>query len=266
MAKLSWDKPGERFFETGVDRGVLYPFGAPGVAWNGLVGLTETPSGGEATGYYVDGMKYYNESSLEEYEATLEAYTYPREFGMYDGSSTSETGLEYPQQDRYEFGLSYRTLVGNDLEGTEHRYKIHLLYKALASPSQRNYATVSENPDIAPFSWSISATPERIPSKKPTAVLTIDTSLADPTIVDKLELILYGGPYSSPRLPGMTEVITMFDDWSPLMIYADNRNGLSELLYNDVYKDLKGDNRRGLYTAHKLTRLTETNIDGLYRL
>lgn len=210
MPRLEWDKTGERFYETGVDRGVLYPSvgGAypKGVAWNGITAVNENPSGAEPTALYADNIKYLMMMSAEEYGYTLEAYMYPEEFEQCDGSAAIAKGVNIGQQKRVPFGLSYRTLIGNDADGQEHGYKIHLIYGGLASPSQKDHSTVNDNPDATSMSWEVSNTPVEVPGYKPTASITIDSTKIDKDKLTKLENILYGGDY--------TVLATQPEDWT----------------------------------------------------
>ena len=217
MAKLVWDQTGERLYETGVDRGVLYPINSegkytPGVAWNGLTGVTESPSGAEATDLYADNIKYLSMRSAETYGCTIEAYTYPEEFEQCDGSATLATGVTIGQQARKVFGFCYRTLIGNDVDGQDHGYKLHLVYGATASPSERAYATVNDSPEAITFSWEVTTTPVNVADLKPTACITIDSTKADPDCLAALEKVLYGSDEpttGTPRLPLPDEVKTL---------------------------------------------------------
>jgi hypothetical protein len=211
MSKLIWDADGDRLFETGVNQGVLYPQNVSGlyplgVAWNGLTGVTESPSGAEPNPLYADNIKYLNLMSAEEFGATVEAYTYPDEFEACDGSAELAPGVMVGQQNRKGFGLSYKTLLGNDAEGTDHGYKLHLVYGAKASPSEKSYETVNETPDAITFSWDITTTPVAVPGMKPSASITIDSTKVDPTALAALEDILYGTAGGDPRLPLPAEV------------------------------------------------------------
>ena len=222
MSKIVWDQTGERLYETGIDRGVLYPIQeggvyTKGVAWNGLTGVTESPSGAEATDLYADNIKYLSMRSAETFGATVEAYTYPDEFAVCDGSAELVAGVMIGQQDRKIFGLCYRTLIGNDVDGQGHGYKLHLIYGATASPSEKAYATVNDSPEAITFSWELATTPVNVTGFKPTASITIDSTKADPTCLAALEEILYGkdatGPEAQdgvePRLPLPDEVKTV---------------------------------------------------------
>lgn len=213
MGKIVWDKTGERLFETGVSQGVLYPqvSGAypKGVAWNGLTAVTESPSGAEATPLYADNIKYLNLMSTEDFGATIEAYTYPEEFAACDGSAEIADGVIIGQQKRQAFGLCYRTNIGNDVDGNEHGYKLHIIYGALAAPSEKAYATINDSPEAITMSWEVSTTPVNVTGGKPTASITIDSTKADGTKLAALENILYGSdeaPATEPRLPLPDEI------------------------------------------------------------
>lgn len=216
MAKLVWDKTGDRLYETGVKNGVLYiPTSgvySKGVAWNGLTAVTESPSGAEATALYADDIKYLSLMSTEEFGATIEAYTYPDEFAACDGSAELADGVMIGQQKRSTFGLCYKTTIGNDTEGNDHGYKLHIVYGALAKPSERAYATINDSPEAITFSWEITTTPVNVTGAKPTASLVIDSTKADPSKLAALEDILYGKdgePGNEPRLPLPDEIKTL---------------------------------------------------------
>ena len=211
--RLSWDETGKRLYETGIEKGVLYPINAqgeykPGVAWNGLTSVSESPSGAEATALYADDIKYLNLYSAEEFGATIEAYTYPDEFAECDGSKELATGVVVGQQARKTFGLSYKTLVGNDVDGQDHGYKLHLIYGAMCSPSQKQYQTVNDSPSAITFSWEVKTTPVTVPNMKPTASITIDstkfTTDEAKAKLTALETILYG-TNSTPGSPAVYE-------------------------------------------------------------
>jgi hypothetical protein len=220
MSKLVWDKIGERLYETGVEKGVLYPFKnnayAKGVAWNGLTAVNERPSGAESTPLYADNIKYLNLLSNEEFAATIEAYTYPDEFAECDGSAELTTGVSIGQQVRIPFGMSYVTKNGNDTDGVDHGYKIHLVYGCQAAPSEKNYATINDSPEAITFSWELSTTPVPVPDHKPTATVVIDSTKVDSTKLAALETILYGTDAGTgteatdPRLPLPEELVTIF--------------------------------------------------------
>ena len=216
MAKLVWDKTGDRLYETGVKNGVLYiPTSgvySKGVAWNGLTAVTESPSGAEATALYADDTKYLSLMSAEEFGATIEAYTYPDEFAACDGSAELADGVMIGQQKRSIFGLCYKTTIGNDTEGNDHGYKLHIIYGAQAKPSERAYATINDSPEAITFSWEITTTPVNVTGAKPTASLVIDSTKADPSKLAALEDILYGKdgePANEPRLPLPDEIKTL---------------------------------------------------------
>ena len=216
MSKLVCDKTGERYYETGVKNGVLYipteGVYSKGIAWNGLTAVTESPSGAEATALYADDMKYLNLYSAEEFGATIEAYTYPDEFAQCDGSAELTKGVSIGQQTRKTFGLCYRTTIGNDTDGTDHGYKLHMIYGCMASPSEKAYATINDSPEAITFSWEVTTTPVSVAGFKPTASITIDSTKADPTKLAALEDILYGKdgePGSEARLPLPDEIKTL---------------------------------------------------------
>lgn len=222
MSKLVWDKTGERFYETGVKKGVLYPQGpegtySKGVAWNGLISVTESPSGAEPTPIYADDIKYLNLLSAEEFGATIEAYTYPDEFAQCDGSAEIAKGVMIGQQPRKAFGLSYVTTLGNDVDGNDYGYKLHIIYGALAAPSEKGYSTINDSPEAITFSWEVTTTPVSVTGFKPTASITIDSTKVDATKLAALEKILYGKDPTTtdgtdgvdPRLPLPDEIITL---------------------------------------------------------
>ena len=212
---LVWDAVGERLYETGVDHGVLYIPDATGVyntgfAWNGLTTVTESPSGAEATPLYADNIKYLNLISVEEFGATIEAFTYPEEFAQCDGSASPEVGISIGQQTRSTFGLSYRTRVGNDLEGSDLGYKLHLVYGATAAPTEKAYATINDTPEAITFSWEITTTPVAVTGFKPTSVITIDSTKVDPAGLTALEALLYGAVATEPSLPLPDVLLALF--------------------------------------------------------
>ena len=211
MAKLVWDESGKRLYETGVEKGVLYVQGASGayekgVAWNGLTAVTESPSGAEPTALYADDIKYLELFSAEEFGATIEAYTYPAEFEACDGSASLGEGVTIGQQDRKAFGLCYRTVVGNDVKGNEHGYKIHLVYGAKAKPSEKAYATVNDSPEAVTFSWEVTTTPVNVAGFKPTASVTIDSTKIQPEKLKLIEDKLYGTASEEATLPLPDEI------------------------------------------------------------
>lgn len=210
MSKLIWDQTGERLYETGVKNGVLYiPTNgvySMGVAWNGLTTVTESPSGAEATALYADDIKYLSLMSTEEFGATVEAYTYPDEFAQCDGSASLVKGVSIGQQPRKTFGMSYKTTVGNDVDGNDYGYKLHLIYGALAAPSEKAYSTINDSPEAITFSWEITTTPVNVTGYKPTASITIDSTKVDTEKLAALEKVLYGDIY--------TVLNEQPDDWS----------------------------------------------------
>ena len=212
MSKLVWDKTGERLYETGVKQGVLYVQDAQGaypkgVAWNGLTTVTESPSGAEATPLYADDIKYLNLMSTEELGGTIEAYTYPDEWAECDGSASIATGVYIGQQPRKTFGMCYRTTLGNDVENNAYGYKLHLIYGALASPSEKAYATINDSPEAITFSWEFSTTPVNVEGFKPTANIVIDSTKIEPDKLAALEAVLYGDAEGEARLPLPNEVV-----------------------------------------------------------
>ena len=214
MTALQWDNVGERLYETGVDRGVLYhPDGSgnydSGFAWNGLTTVTETPSGAEANPQYADNIKYLNLYSAEEFGGTIEAFTYPEEFGLNDGSVSPAAGVTIGQQGRKQFGLCYRTRLGNDVDGTDHGYKLHLVYGATASPSEKAYASINDSPEAIAFSWEFSTVPVAWSGGKPTSLITINSTEVAPADLAALEAELYGDAGSDARLPLPDEVVTL---------------------------------------------------------
>ena len=214
MSKLVWDKTDERIYETGVNKGVLYPYStqskaySEGVVWNGLTGVTESPSGAEATALYADNIKYLNLLSTEEFGATVEAYTYPDEFAECNGEATLTTGVVAGQQKRTMFGMAYQTRIGN-ADDPEAGYKIHLIYGAKAAPSEKAYATINDSPEAITFSWELSTTPVEIEGFKPTASIVIDSTKVDASRLADLEAILYGSNSSNARLPLPSEVVSI---------------------------------------------------------
>ena len=218
--KIEWDKTGERLFETGIDHGVLYPQATggtypKGVAWNGLTAVTESPSGAEPTPLYADNIKYLNLMSVEEFGFTIEAYMYPDEFAECNGEGSLVQGVTIGQQKRKAFGMSYRTLIGNDVDGDSHGYKLHLIYGALAAPSEMARNTVNDNPEAATMSWECSTTPVTVDKFKPTSHIIIDSTKADPTKLAALEKKLYGDNVTEAALPLPNEVVEIMETDKP---------------------------------------------------
>ena len=252
MTRLVWGEVGQRYYEAGVDRGVLYVDGA-GFSWNGLVSVDESSSGGEARAYYIDGIKYLNVASKEEFEATLNAIYSPPQFDVCDGLGQIRPGLFATQQRRKSFGLSYRTGIGTDTT-SNYGYKIHIIYNALAAPSQRTRKSLNDSPEVEPLSWSITTKKASIPEMSRSAHLIVDTTTAPAYAVEQLELMLYGSEMSDPRLPDPDEVVGLFTDPSPFMV-TDLGNDLFELSGSGLAVNPLGDGR------YEITADTITAID-----
>lgn len=215
MAKLVWDQTSEKLYETGVDRGVVYPQDATGAypkgeAWNGLTAVNESPSGAEASPLYANNRKYLNLISNEEFGGTIEAYTYPDSFAACNGEAALADGVMLTQQARTPFGLTYRTLIGNDTEGTAFGYKLHIVYGATAAPSERENATINEDPEAATLSWEFSTVPVDVEGFKPTSHIVINSTKVDAAKLAALEAILYGGEDAEAHLPLPSELTTIF--------------------------------------------------------
>lgn len=213
MSKLVWDAVGERLYETGTKKGVLYPMvnkAYPlGVAWNGLTAVTASPEGADATDLYADDIKYLTLRAAENFKCTIEAYTYPDEWAACDGSATVATGVKIGQQPRTAFGFSWVSTLGNDTELDNHGYIIHLIWGATAAPSEKAYQTINDSPEAITFSWEVDTIPVEVTDHKPTAYMEIDSTKADPTKLAALEAVLYGAENTDPRLPMPNEIITM---------------------------------------------------------
>ena len=214
MSKIVWDEVGKHLYETGVKNGVLYPQDSTGaypkgVAWNGLTAVNENPSGADANDIYADDDLYLTLRGKEIFGATIEAYTYPDEFGVCDGSAELAQGITIGQQTRKAFGLSYRTAIGNDVDGVEHGYKLHLIYGATASPSSKNYQTINDNPEAMTLSWEIKTTPIKVTGHKPTACLTIDSTKVAEGVMKKIEDKLYGTESGEATLPTPDEILAL---------------------------------------------------------
>lgn len=216
MSKLVWDDVGDRVYETGVNKAVLYHLGSDsekydeGYAWNGIVNITESPSGAEPNPVYADNIKYLNLLSAEDLGLSIEAYTYPDEFAECDGSAEVSTGIYVGQQRRKTFGLCYRSLIGNDADDTDHGYKLHLVYGCLAAPTTKEYSTVNDSPEAITFSWDVTTTPVPVTGFKPTALITINSTKVDKTKLAELEELLYGGDDAEAELPLPDEIIELF--------------------------------------------------------
>ena len=216
MAKLVWDQQGEKLFETGVKNCVLYPINKEtsaydkAVAWNGITGITESPEGAEASDFYADDIKYATLRSAETFKATIEAYMYPDEFALCDGTASLAAGITIGQQPRSIFGLSYVTSIGNDTDGQNHGYKIHLIYGASASPSEKSYSTINDSPDLITFSWEVSTTPVAVTGHSATACVVIDSTKVDAEKLKAIEDMLYGTESAEPKLPLPDEIAALF--------------------------------------------------------
>lgn len=224
MTRLNWQTSGTRFYEAGVDRGVLYVASLTGVPWTGLISVDENPTGGESKAYYQDGVMYQNVATAEQYGATITAYTYPDEFAQCDGTYSIRDGLYLTGQFRKDFGLSYRTLVGNDLSGLDHGYKIHMIYNAKVNPSRMNRASLTDSIEPTNFSWNVTARPPVMAGYRRTAHVIIDSRTTNPITLASLEDILYGSDTTSARLPSFTELLTTFDTLFDLEV-TDNGDG-----------------------------------------
>lgn len=272
MAGLVWGDVGQRYFETGIDRGVLYPRVGPGVAWNGLLSVNEKPTGGTPQPFYSDGYKYLNVSSAEEFAASIDALSAPPEFGVCDGSQSIRNGLFITQQRRESFGFAYRTKVGNDVEGLEYGYKIHLVYNALASASSKNYSSLSDSSNPISLSWDISTVPPNIIGYRPSAHFVIDSRYTPSALLIEIESILYGTSIFDPRLPSVTEIIELFNSYVPpgtgsFSVESDEVSGLwglnptSETGIEDVSTTVDD----GIFAIPETSRLSEIE-SGFYIL
>ena len=215
MAVLVWDASGDRIFETGISKGVLFPLDPTtglyetGVAWNGLTAVTESPSGAEASPFYADNMKYLSLTSAEEFSATIEAYTYPEEFALCDGSAEIAVGVSISQQTRKQFALVYTTLLGNDLAGNDYGYKIHIIYGATAAPTERGYQTVNDSPEAITFSWELTTNPVLVTGHAPSAHLVIDSTVIPAADLAAIESSLYGAAAAEPTLLLPDAIVTL---------------------------------------------------------
>lgn len=264
MAVLTWGELKNRTFEAGVRKGVLYT-SEQGHAWNGLISVNEKYSGGDPRAYYMDGIKYLNENSNSEFEATISAFTYPRQFEPYIGLVYDEYGIGYDQQEQSTFGLSYVTDVGNAVYGIGISYKIHLIYNALALPPSKTSSTLNNNPEVTDFSWDITTTPISVQGRKPMAHVVIDSSLVKSDSLRALENILYGTSSTTPRLPSISELVTLIKNWAGFRIAFNTDTGLSPIGSAGV-DDILGNIDTGLFTIAPTSRLRDTDNDGLYTL
>lgn len=224
MSRLTWDAVGERFFETGVDRGVLYVGNEAGVAWTGLTSIVERPSGGDAQGYYLDGIKYLNVPGAEEFQATITAYTYPNEFAPCEGNARVYAGMFITHQPRVPFGLTYRTKIGDDLTGVDSGYKVHIVYNALAAPSTKAYSSLDDSSDPTDFSWDITTRPPAMIGYKRTSHVIIDSRYANPEAISLIEDFLYGSDSNAPGIPTLIELLDIFET-SAVLTVVDNGDG-----------------------------------------
>jgi hypothetical protein len=224
MTALVWDQVGKKRYEAGVDRGVVYAEGQPPAAWNGLVNVSGASAEAQASSYYVDGVRYLTLVSGSDYQGTIEAFTYPEEFAVCDGSQPLAAGLSASEQPPVKFDLTYRSLLGNDLEGTDFGYKIHLIYNAMVVPANKAYQSLKAQTDPSNFVWTFDTVPEDIPEIKPTAHLVVDSRKTNPFLLAELELILYGSELDEPRMIPPSELATLFQTWTTLTI-TDNEDG-----------------------------------------
>lgn len=224
MPRISWNANGTRFYETGIDRGVLYVDGLAGVPWTGLTSVVENATGGDAREFYIDGVKYLNLSSAEEFAATINAFTYPAEFSVCDGTARVHSGLFVTQQPRKSFNMSYRSKIGNDSVGTDFGYKIHIVYNALAGPSQKTYKTLDDSADPSDFSWNITTRPPAMVGYRRTAHLEIDSRYTNPGALSAIEDVLYGTDSDAARVPTLAELVDIYDSHSLLSV-IDNDDG-----------------------------------------
>lgn len=265
MATLKWDDLGSKVFETGISHGVFYPPRRAGVPWNGLVRVAGSSEGGELKSYYMDGFKFNQISSSSDFTADIEAYTYPSEFEAFDGMVEDGNGLIFGQQPRGSFGLSYQTRIGNDVQGLDLGFKIHIVYNATVEPSTKEYETLGDSPEAETFSWTIKTIPEHILGRSPTAYMVIDSRKTSSQTLKAVTDILYGTSTSAPRLPTGSELAQLFIDWNAFQINERLSTGLATLT-PEGHDDLTGNMDRGLYKATSTTRLAPQLTDGLYRL
>lgn len=264
MSRLLWDKNGQRFFEVGVDRGVLYLKDGSGVPWNGLVSVEEGFGNDGSEPMYFDGRKTLDAPLVGDFSATLTAFTYPPEFQEYEGVGALGNGLFVDDQEPKTFGLSYRTLIGNDIQGPDRAYKIHLLYNLAATPSSKNRETLTDSPTPTNFSWSLSSTPQAANGYRPTAHVILDSRDMWPDMREGLESILYGGTTTEARLPTINELLDFVATWGPQIIVPDSVGGLAQL--DDGLGDITPSTTPGLFVALPNTRLSETATPGINQL
>lgn len=264
MPQLIWDAAGDKTFERGLNRGVLYPPNGDGVVWNGLISVNENASNTSATAYYVDGVKYYQQPGVKEFGASIEAYTYPEEFEVLEGFSDDSKGISFDQQGAEEFGLSYCTQMGDDLDH-DRGYKIHLIYNAMVDKSDRNHKSNSDQTDPNNFRWDIVTRPILVPGLKPSSHVIIKSTKTHKDLLEELEFILYGSETTPARMPSVEELVTLFSrEW--YQVIPAEGTGLAQLLVNNDDSDLRSDDEPGLNIATLVTRLTPSSTPGLYTL
>lgn len=262
MPRIEWDSQGEKFFETGLDRGVLYIPGEPGVSWNGLIDVSHGDTGSDSESYYYDGIKYLNFVGPSEFQANIEAFTYPDQFLKCEGIDTDQYGIGYDEQVKSYFGLTYRTGVGNDVDGVDHGYKIHLVYNALAKPASKNYGTRDDSPAPSTFTWDVITTPLEVPNRRPTSHLILDSRKLTKGRLELLEFILYGSTNTLPSLPTPEVLISAFSG-REFRINLDPETGLSPISPDG--QDIIGSSFYGIYSLPPGTRLVKTD-NGMFRL
>lgn len=265
MPKLEWGSPESRYFESGLDRGVLYTNSNGAVPWNGLVKVSDETTGGDLSEYHMDGVKYLEERRLTYSSGTIEAFTYPEEFEVCDGTFYDDLGFGYHNQAREPFGLSYRTLIGNGGVGLDVGYKIHLVYNALAAPNPKEHSTINSTPEAETFTWAYTTTPIYLPGRRPSARFTIDSTKVKSDSLSELEKLLYGSDTSSARLPTPEEIKTVLSTWEGFQIEPATSTGLAKLT-PEGHDDLSGNIHVGIMTAPETTRLTGDSTTGIYRL
>lgn len=268
MPELIWNNVGERYFEVGVDRGVFYTADGTGIAWNGLTAVTESPSGGVAIPYYLDGVKYLNIADRKEFNGKIEAFTYPDEFSEYEGWVILENGIAVDEQQIKAFGLSYRTLLGNDLDGQDHGYKIHIVYNALATPTESAYSSIGDNSDPSKFSWAFTTTPIKTNSNlTPLSHMVVDSTKTNPTQLRFIENYIYGSETLIATLPSPDQLFDWFArPMGTFIIDPDPVTGLSLLVEsNTLSGDLRGRSSDGLYVLGDYSRIFELGpiFDGI---
>lgn len=264
MAKLLWDQVGQHLYETGIDHGVLYLTSGAGIPWSGLTGVEEDFGGDASTPNYFDGIKSQDIPSFGDFSATLTAFTYPDEFLEFEGVASLGNGLFVDGQSSKTFGLSYRTLVGNDTDNTEHGYRIHLVYNLTAASDTTNYETFNDSPSPLEFNWKITGLPKEVSGYRPTAHLIIDSRFLNDSMLEGIEEIIYGNDIDNARLPTIDELIDIAASWDPRSIVPQIISGLAQLIPG--FGDLTPGVAPGLYYALPNTRLTETDVEGLYQL